>query len=196
MKKIGIFGGTFDPIHFGHLNLALSILEKHKLEEIWWIPVKINPLKLKHPTADFHRLAMLKLALEHLPFFKILELELRHNDTSYTIETIKILRAQFPSYRFYLLLGDDALLHFMNWKSPLEIIQLAPPLIGSRKYEKCPDLSLPHELQKIFQRGWTRIPLLEISSTELRKRVKNNLYCEHLAPAKTLDYIREYQLYS
>lgn len=196
MKKVGILGGTFDPVHFGHLNLAISMHEKHHLDEIWWIPVNTNPLKEKHPSENAHRLAMLKLALEAVHYFKIVDIELTRIDDSFTIDTIKILKEKFPDTHFHLLLGDDALDHFMRWKEPEEIVHLAPPLTGARLFSRCPVLKFPEKIKKIFESGWTKIPLLEISATEIRHRLKQQLPCSHLVPGKVLDYIRDHQLYS
>lgn len=197
MKKIGIIGGSFDPIHFGHFHLALSLLEAHSLEEILWIPAKINPLKTKMPVDDHHRLRMIQLATEDIPFFKISDAEIKRQGASYTIDTLRDLKNERPKDQFYLLLGDDVIPHFMKWKEPEAIIDLATILIGVRTDARLPDLDhLPMEIKKSFEKGWTPIPILDISSTNLRKRLKDNLLCSHLMPAKVLDYIAAHHLYS
>lgn len=182
--NIGVFGGTFDPVHFGHLQLALSLFEQGGLDEIFWIPAKINPLKTVHPVSPNHRLQMLKLALGDLPSFKILDMELSREGPSYTIDTLKILKKEYPNASFRLILGDDTLLQFPKWKSPDEIVKIAPPLVGTRSYE-----DTPTPFQKI------RTPFLEISATDIRERLSRGLYCGHLIPTKVLDYITLNGLY-
>lgn len=194
MKKIGIMGGSFDPIHFGHFQLALSLMEAHRLDEVLWIPAKLNPLKTAMPIDDHHRLHMLELAIEGIPFFKISDQELKREGASYTIDTLRDLDSH---HKYYLLLGDDAIPHFMKWKDPEAITDLVTILIGARHGSMLPDLShLPDKIKKTFTEGWTPIPILDISSTQLRKRLKDKLICSHLMPAKVLDYIAAHHLYS
>lgn len=195
--RVGILGGTFDPVHFGHIQLALALSKNHNLDEVWWVPAKRNPLKTEIPEMEFHRLAMLKRALAEIPNFKILTIELEQPTASFTVDTLKKLKEKYPNHQFFLLLGDDVIPNFMQWKSPLEVVQLAPPLIGARRTDQCPSLThLPNEMIPLFKKGWTEIPLLDISSTEVRNRLKNKLYSTHLIPAKVLDYITLYHLYS
>lgn len=193
--KIGIFGGTFDPVHFGHLNLAISLAEVHSLDEVWWIPAQINPLKIKHPLAAIHRLNMLKLALNGLSNFKIMEIETDQDGPSYTINTLLKLKEKAPNDQLHLLLGEDALFHFMQWKEPASIIAIAPPLVASRGSSHFPSIQMPGPILKAFKMGWSPIPFMDISSTDLRKRLIHNKFCGHLLPSKVLDYIREHHLY-
>lgn len=196
MEKIGIFGGTFDPVHFGHLNLAFHLKEAHGLSEVWWIPAHINPLKEKKPALGSHRLEMLKLAVHGIPEFKVLDFEVKKKEPSYTIETIRELKSQFPDKEFYLLLGDDILEEFMQWKDPLELLKLAKPLVYARKSLKKPELSfLPEEVRDIFRKGWTEGPVLEISSTQVRDLLRKKLFTDHLVPPEVLDYIEAGGLY-
>lgn len=183
MTRIGIYGGTFDPVHFGHIQLALSLFEQCGLDEIFWVPAKINPLKPLSSTAGHHRLEMLRLALEGLPYFKVLDLELNREGPSYTIDTLKILQKEYPEASLRLILGDDTWKHFNKWKDPEEILKIAPPLVGSRSAETT---SSPHIL---------RTPLFEISATAIRNRLSHSLYCGHLVPTKVLDYIAQNGLY-
>lgn len=167
-KTVGFFGGSFDPIHFGHLSLAVQLMEANNLDEVLFCPAFCSPFKLSSPplASPERRLAMLKLALE-LPQFKISTLELDRGGCSYTIDTLRALREE--GVKFRLLLSDETAAHLDQWKEEEELIKLAPPLAGLRK--------------------------MEISSTEIRARLKKKLYCGHLVPAETLDYIREHHLY-
>jgi len=181
LKKIGIFGGSFDPIHFGHLNLAIQMLEKAELDEILFCPALYSPFKEHHrPVASpEHRLAMLKLILT--PFFRVTSIELDRPGPSFTIDTLRALASEKGQYR--LLLSEESAASFQKWKDATEIIQLAPPLVGSRSGRG----------QSLFPALQT--PLFDISSTEVRRRLQKKLYCKHLVPSIVLDYIMEFGLY-
>ena len=176
---IGFLGGTFDPIHFGHLNLALALKEQAGLEEVWFCPAFINPFKEgKTATSPLDRLHMLQLALADIPEFKIVENEIRRQGVSYTVDTIReLMKTTDQSFR--LLLGADQLQTFHRWKEAETLKQLAPPLVGVRT--GC--------------QGGIGIPLFDISGTEIRRRLKENLYVGHFIPSKVLAYIKEKGLY-
>lgn len=163
---IGFFGGSFDPIHFGHITLAVHLLETQQLKEILFCPAFCSPFKTAAPphASPEHRLAMLKLALDH-PQFKISTLELERGGPSYTIDTIRALKMN----GLRLILSEEAAAHLNRWKDTEELLKLAPPLIGPRN--------------------------IDISSTAIRARLKQKLYCGHLIPAKTLEYIKKHSIY-
>lgn len=178
--------------------MAIEIAEKNALDEVWWIPVAAHPFHAKeHISSSEHRLEMIRLAIEGIPSFKVLEIETERLGPSYTIDTLHLLKNNFPNYEFHLVLGDDALGHFHLWKEPEEIIRLAPPLIGNRveTHFNLPE-TLPISLQDIMSQGYTQIPLFQISSTAVRQRVKQGLFYGHLVPAKVVDYISQHHLYS
>lgn len=186
--KIGIFGGTFDPIHFGHINLAMEMLESHQLDEIWFCPALINPHKIHKQTVSVeHRIKMLQLALQDVPKCKVECIEAGREGPSYTIDTIRALIAREAknalTYQYHLILGDEAYSGFSQWKESDEIIKLVPILIGRRLLN-----------QDLHIGPTTR--LMEISSTDIRRRIAEGLYCGHLVPAKVLDYIYANKLYS
>jgi len=201
-KKIGLFGGTFDPIHFGHLNLAIELMEKKELDEVWFIPAQVNPLKAQTPPhAMDHRLEMVRLAIQEIPQFHLQDLEKERPPPSYTIDTLRAFIAK-EAYsptpnQFFLLLGEDAIPSFYYWHLPEEIVKLVPLLIGSRfglgEYE-LNKFSLP--IRTAIEEGLIRTRLMDISSTEIRSRLAQHLYCGHLVPAVVLNYIRENGLYS
>ena len=165
-KNIGFFGGSFDPIHFGHISLAVHLMEAHHLEEVLFCPAFCSPFKTANPplASPEHRLAMLKLALE-LPQFKITTIELDQKKPAYTIDTIRALSIR----GIRLLLSEETAEHLNRWKETEDLVRLAPPLIGPRE--------------------------APISSTDIRDRLKKKLYCGHLVPAKVLEYIRLHKLY-
>lgn len=192
MKKIGLLGGSFDPIHFGHLHLALSLLEKCGLDQVLFCPARCSPFKMKHPphASDSDRLAMLRLAIQEIPEFQVFEFELRHPAPSYTIDTVRHLQA--PHQKLHLLLSSDVAASFHEWKSADQLLQLSPPLIGCRNQTELSDSPWKEKLLPCF----VQTPCLDISSTEIRQRLKQNLYSGHLLPKAVLDFIKQQRLYS
>lgn len=201
-KRIGLLGGTFDPIHIGHLNLAFELAEKRQLDEVWFIPAHINPLKTRLTSASIeHRMAMVQAAIQDIPQFHLKDTEARRPPPSYTIDTIRILLAQEAGnpipHQFFLLMGEDALAGFLEWRMPEEIVSLASLLIGSRtgswsvKGGKSSD-----SIREAIQIGMTPTRLMDISATDIRSRLANHLYCSHLIPSSVMQYIHEKELYS
>jgi len=230
LKTIGFFGGTFDPIHFGHIGLAIQLLEIHKLDEVLFCPAYCSPFKTAAPpyASPEHRLAMSALAIEGIPRFRITPYEIDRGDPSYTIDTLQVLKGESRGpVKFRLLLSEEAAVHFDQWKDFQELIRLAPPLIGTRSspqrtaaassyrpsasaiapsamaFDSRDDLILPRSpesssgsLADVLRSGFTATKIFEISSTEIRARLKKGLYCGHLLPGKTLEYIQDNGLYS
>ncbi|KIC76636.1 putative nicotinate-nucleotide adenylyltransferase [Neochlamydia sp. TUME1] len=201
-KHVGIYGGTFDPIHFGHLNTAIEIMEAHQLDEIWFCPALVNPDKLgAEPTLAYHRLKMLEIALQELPYFGIIPYELERPGPSYTIDTLREIikeekKEAYPS-KFYLIMGEDTAFSFVHWKEAKEILTLATPLICRRYASEQPIIwEGDPEICAALQTGMTSTYVMEISASRIRERVSQGLYIGHLVPAKVIDYIYQNHLYS
>ncbi len=199
-RQIGLFGGTFNPIHFGHINLALELKEKKELDEVWLIPSHLSPFRVHEPPLpSCHRLKMIELAIESIPDFKICSEELNRSPPSYTIDTVKALIQAHPDCTFSLLCSQDTLFRFPEWKEPLELIRLVPLWIGSRNYaeltKQLPTWGISDEISLAIRKGVVLTRQLDISSTEIRSRLKKKMYCGHLLPSKVLDYIYAHQLY-
>lgn len=195
MKRVGLFGGTFDPIHLGHLNLALELQEVHNLDEVLFCPAALSPFKEATPPAvsPQDRYKLVELALEGFPRFRITPLEVDRGGISYTIDTVAALMASHPDTRFNLLLSEEAAVHFPQWKEAERLAELAPPLVGSRRgyTPRFPQTAVGRALQE----GVTPTRVFEISSTEVRDRLRQKLPCGHLIPAKSLDRILLHSLY-
>lgn len=185
--KVGIFGGTFDPVHFGHLSLVIALKELCALDEVLLVPAGISPFKENAPpfASNEHRLAMLSLAVASMKGFHIIDWELSHKGPSYTIDTVRKL-SQENSNELHLLLSDDQVSNFYLWKKADELARLAPPLIGTRQGGEV--LQIPHA-KKIIT------PIFEISSSLIRERLRKKMYCGHLLPSSVLDYIAQHRLY-
>lgn len=177
--RIGLFGGSFDPIHSGHLCIVDQLLKHSDLDEIWFCPAYTNPHKLDHPPAPpEHRLKMLELALEDTPF-KILDWEINREGPSYTVDTVRALKKKYPQHEWRLVVGDDTLKHFKDWKEPDVLVEMAPLLVVPR-----------------FKENPLQITPMDVSSTEIRVKLRKGESCEGLLPAKVIDYILKNQLYS
>lgn len=198
-KKIGIFGGTFNPIHFGHINLALEVLEKYHLDEIWFCPSHINPLKLKNVfVTGEHRLEMTRLGIEGISQFKMLDIEVKQSKISYTVETLRRLTSSefgLSSHQLFFIMGEDAFIRFFEWREPEEVLKLATLIIGTRLMQDPSKLKEVQARAHVSEKSLIATRILEISSTELRERLRQGLYCGHLLPPKVVDYIYEHHLY-
>lgn len=179
--KIGFFGGTFDPIHMGHLNLAVNIKERANLDEIWFCPAYQNPFKNGMKSASPKaRIEMITLAIQGAPGFKLLDYEITRESPSYTIDTIRHL-IDTTGHSFMLILGQDQIQNLSKWKEVDALLELAPPIFASRGAGTGP---------AAFD-----IPLFDVSATEVRSRVKAGQWIGHLVPTQVNTYIQEGGLY-
>jgi nicotinate-nucleotide adenylyltransferase len=189
MSSIGIFGGTFDPIHFGHLITALAVKEIRSLDKIIFIPAHISPHKTTFSSSSAaHRLAMINLAINNIEGFEVSDFELNKQGISYTIDTISHYKNIYS--HIDLIIGYDNLLNFTTWKDPDEIVKLASLVVLSRKSNQ-PDVSNPY----FNHAELVKTPLIEISSTDIRRRVKENKLINFLVPKKVMEYIYSLNLY-
>jgi nicotinate-nucleotide adenylyltransferase len=189
LKKIGILGGTFDPPHLGHLFIADQVLEVCELEEVWFMPTKIPPHKLgSNLCTDEDRIEMVKRAICSNPFFKLSLIEFQRNGPSYTIDTVKELRECYPEESFYFIIGGDMVEYLPKWKSIEELLQLIT-FIGVKR----PGF----ELTSIYQDNVkiVEVPQLEISSSDIRERLKNKRTIRYLLPETVMEFIKEQKLY-
>lgn len=196
MKKIGLFGGSFDPIHFGHLHLAIQMKEYYHLDEVWFIPAFSSPFKKEAPLEGWHRLNMIQLAIQDLPYAKIKDFELQRATPSYTIDTITHFKAQFPDYQFFLILADDTIPSLHLWKDIHKIVTLVTLIIGRRECV-LPESRGSFEVKQAILKGLTPLTyLIQIESKMIRKRIQENLYTGHLLPKEVLSYIKNHLLYT
>jgi len=191
MKNIAFFGGSFDPIHFGHINLAIQILETLKLDKILFCPANITPFKIKNPPIanGVDRFEMLKVAIQDYKNFEITDFEIKNECISYTIDTLMEIE---NSDNLRLIITEEALVNFHKWKDYKNILKIAPLIVGVRnKFLN----EFKSENFTLSNKNFVKTNIFEISSTEIRKRLKNHKICSHLIPTKTLDYIYKRKLY-
>jgi len=191
MAKIGIFGGTFDPIHLGHLITAQSVREIRALEKIIFIPAFISPHKSEIKTSSAEdRLNMIKLAIDGISFFDYSNIEIEKGGVSFTIDTLKELKKNNDELEF--IIGYDNIFEFNTWKDPDEIMKLAKVIVLKRRSSHPPQFKDKYYNQAIFvqTRG------IEISATDLRERVKKGQPINFLVPQKVMEYIYKHKLYN
>jgi nicotinate-nucleotide adenylyltransferase len=188
---IGIFGGTFDPVHLGHLRLALSLVDHYHLEEVRFVPCKQPVHKQAATVSAEHRLAMLKLAVEKQPNFIVDDREIKRSSPSYMIETLQSFKHEMPTQVFGLILGSDALAHFTSWYHWQEIIKIVKLLIVPRPSFGSTSVRL--ELQAATE--ILNITTLPISSSHIRAEIKAGHSPRYWIPDSVWDYINSHQLY-
>lgn len=190
MKKVGIFGGTFDPIHHGHLITAQSVREIRKLDKIIFIPAYISPHKTNVKTSSPEdRLNMIKISIEGVDFFEVSDYEIKKHDVSYTVDTLREFKKFYDEIE--LIIGYDNIFKFYTWKEPDEIMKLAKVLVLKRKS------SQPIEFidKYVKQATFVQTRGIEISATDIRHRVHQGLPIHYLVPKAVEQYIIEHKLY-
>lgn len=213
--RVGILGGTFDPVHLGHLLLAEQAAEQLRLQHVLWIPAAIAPhQKIKHSTDQKQRLEMVQLATAGNPRFTVDDRELRRGGQSYTVDTLQELQRDFPEVEWILLMGGDSLRGLPMWRDPHRICALAQVVVVTRGGQAPPDMQIlanylpastdseaafqkdTHaELQGIIDNHLLPMPQLEISSTDIRDRVKLGKSIRYMVPAAVEAFIVANGLY-
>ena len=214
-KPVGILGGTFDPIHYGHLRLAEEMLELANLRQIRFIPTGIPPHRNAPQVSAQHRSAMVRLAITDQPAFVLDEREVERTAPCYTVDTLRELRAELGAAQpLCLLMGGDAFLQLHTWHEWEQLFGLAHIVVGYRPGFTLEERihSATAELQRHYQQrlcaanalsqqpcgGITElaIPKLEISATDIRRRVVEGRTIRYLLPSAVADYIHQHQLYT
>lgn len=199
-KKIGIMGGTFNPIHNGHLILGQTAFEQFELDEILFMPNR-KPYykKMSNAVTDEQRCDMVKLAIEGNEAFSFSDIEMKREGDTFTIDTLRILTEENPDCEYYFIMGADSLFHFDSWKEPEEITKLAVLLVATRESMASFDIESQIEyLQSEYENARIQClfsPNLEISSSQLRKRCREKKSIRYLVPDSVASYIQEHQLY-
>jgi len=189
--KTGLFFGSFNPVHIGHLALANYIIEYTDLKQLWFVLSPQNPLKKKDTLlSDQIRLELLELAIEKDERFAVCDIEFRMPKPSYTIDTLTYLTERFPKYEFQLIMGSDGLQSFHKWKNYDLIVSRYHRLVYPRLSEVEVDYTL-HKNMTFLKEA----PTIEISSSFIRQALSEGKDIRHFLPAKVYEYIIRYNLY-
>lgn len=200
-QRIGIFGGSFDPIHYGHLILAEHFRERAQLNQVWFVPCASQPLKdRKFTTTDRQRCEMIELAIAGHADFILSRIELERGGLSYMVDTLEQIRELQPEAELFLLIGEDSLAKFHQWKQPERICELATPLVFPRSGDQVVGIEQLRNWLKEdrFQQVAALqldCPLVKISSTEIRNRIQSGRTVRYLLPRSVEKYIENQQLY-
>jgi nicotinate-nucleotide adenylyltransferase len=190
-KKVGIYGGTFDPVHTVHLMVAEQARDRLGLDEIWFTPARIPPHKQKkHITADTHRAKMLALAIEENPCFVLntIELELDRSQPSYTYHTMQLLKERYPEVEFYFIIGGDMAEHLPKWYKIDELVTMVQFVALARPGYIMNNQYMQHVIQ-------VDMPQLDISSSMIREKIATGASIRYLVPDSVRLYIEENRLY-
>ena len=200
-KKTGLFFGTFNPIHIGHLILANYLAEFTDLQEVWFVVTPHNPLKKKKTLLDdHHRLAMVRIAVEEYPKLKVSDVEFQLPQPNYTINTLVYLEEKFPARSFCLIMGEDNLKSFTKWKNYEVIIERYPIYV----YPRISDGPVDDQFLKdkmgakknyVSQIKMVNAPIIELSSTFIRKAVKEGKNIRPMMPTAVWRYLDEMNFY-
>ena len=200
--RLGIFGGTFDPVHFGHLALAEECLAAANLDELWLVPAASPPHKGGKKLSRFdQRKEMLELAIAGNEKFKVEPMEADRPGPSFTIDTLEEIHKRKPNDELFLIIGGDSALEFSTWKDPAKIASLATIIVRIR-----PGVIMPTEQEFISRLGKelgvppkvifvSGPPYLDVSSSLLKERVSNNKSVRYLLPRAVEVYIQQKKLY-
>ncbi len=201
MMRIGILGGSFDPVHHGHLLLAESAREQCRLDQVRFVPAAVPPHKQSKILAPAKaRVEMLELAIAGHEAFLVSHIELDRQGVSYTVETLAEIHAEHPDAELHLLLGADMFFDLPTWRQPERICELAIPTVVSRPDSPEPDYGILRELASpariaVFENTRVTMPLVEYSSTEIRRRVVEGLSIRFHTPRAVEQYILSNSLY-
>jgi nicotinate-nucleotide adenylyltransferase len=208
---LGVLGGSFDPVHRVHVRLACSVRAALSLERVLLVPTAQQPLKTHETAAAVHRRAMLQLAIQGQAGLEVCDIELRRAGPSYTVDTLRALRARWPDHRLWFVLGADALADFEAWREPEALFSLASFAVvprGGRESTLCLSGTLPPGFAPAFRRGPCGLvhesgeelraiafEPSEISSSEIRARLRKGESVREWIPEPVLAYIQAHGLY-
>ena len=195
--RLGILGGTFDPVHSGHLALAEQACEQLSLERVLWVPSG-DPWRKTDRTVTpaMHRAAMVRLAIEGHTSYELCLLEIERSGPSYSVETLAEVRRNEPASKLFFLLGLDALEDLTNWCEPTRLIELATLAVAARGGRRPVAGELDRLVPGLDRRiVWLEMPHLEVSATELRRLASEGAGLRDRTPASVEAYIYEHRLY-
>jgi len=194
MVKVGLFGGTFDPIHIGHLLLAEHTCEALHFDAVWFMPAADPPHKSRQPLATGQqRLEMIRLAIEGNSLFQVTDIEMQRGGVSYTIDTIEELQRRFPGYAFSFLMGADMVNYLPKWHR-IDDLAARIDFVGVQRPGTLLQIdNLPAHIRD--QVTMLEVPLFELSSTTIRERVRQGMSVRYRVPDRVYEFIQRNDLY-
>jgi nicotinate-nucleotide adenylyltransferase len=197
-ERLGVFGGTFDPPHIGHLILAAEACEALRFDRLLWVLTPVPPHKLDQPITSLeHRLAMLELAISDEPNFELSRIEMDRPGPHYTADTMRLLTDEYPSAELILLIGGDSLRDLPTWHRPADLVAACHEIGVIRRPDDAVDLSawerqVPGTQAKV---RFVDAPLLDIASSDIRRRIRQGLPFRYYLSPSVYEYIITNELY-
>lgn len=189
--RLGVYGGSFDPVHLGHLLLAEQCREQARLDQVLFVPAPRPPHKQDKEQTPFHqRVEMLELAIAGYPPFQISQMEKDRPGPSFTVDTLGELRGARPEDDLFLVVGSDVIPDLPNWHHPAQIAELATLVVATR-----PGWPLPAVFPPGFRSQVVQMPLIDITSTDIRQRIVGGRSIRWLVPRAVESYILGHKLY-
>jgi nicotinate-nucleotide adenylyltransferase len=189
-KKVGLYFGSFNPVHIGHTVVAGYLSEFTELDEVWFVLSPHNPLKEKETLLkDHHRLAMLRIAVEEIPRLKVSDIELRLPQPSYTINTLAALSEKYPEFKFFPILGSDNLNSFHKWKNYEMILEHYGIIVYPRPNSEYNEMK--HQNVTYVENA----PQMEISASFIRNAIKDGKNISYMMHPKVYEYMKEMHFY-
>ena len=197
LSRVGVLGGSFDPIHLGHLIMAEAAREVLSLDLLLFVPTAVQPLKQEHAAAaPEHRVAMVELAIEGNPYFSLSRVDVDRPGPSYTVDMLRLLRQEYPQAAFWFILGADALHSLTRWRDPEGVLAQARLAVVRRPGVAVDMAALSQALPRLQGSvDWVDAPLIDISATDLRRRASEGLSLRYRVPDPVREYIEANKLY-
>ena len=203
MKRMAIFGGSFNPIHNGHLLVAQAVFETCGFDKLLLVPCQVSPFKQGQSETVIaeasHRLEMLRLSVAHDTRFEVCDMEVKRQGVSYTIDTVRELMTRYPDTRFSLVMGMDSLLDLYRWRQAQELVSLCDIVTvqrpGCDETPALSDLHFPLDVAEKIIKNCVRGRLCDISSTEIRQRIAEGRSIRYLVPLAVEAYILQNKLW-
>jgi nicotinate-nucleotide adenylyltransferase len=199
--KLGIFGGTFDPVHYGHLLLAECCREQRELDAVWFLPTAVPPHERDQElTPAPQRIEMLNLAIAGHPAFSVCTYETDRGGVNYTVDTLTLIHGEDPGRELFFLMGEDMLLDLPHWREPEKVCQLALPIVVHRAgmppldFNCLTGVTTPRRIDEI-RRHQVEMPEIGISATEIRRRVAAGKSIRYQTPRAVAVFINSHGLF-
>ena len=195
--KLGVFGGTFDPPHLGHLILAETARDQFQLDRVLWVIAGQSPLKQDRPLTPVEsRAALVAAAITDNPAFVLSRVDLDRPAPHYTVDTLTRLGREFPAAELYFLMGEDSLRDLPHWKNPVELIRLAWLVVSKRPGAEMEWGELEKSVPGVSKRvHWLTAPQLEIASSDIQQRVRAGRAVRYMLPEAVIEIVRREGLY-
>ena len=196
MSKVGLYFGSYNPVHIGHLAIAGYMLEYTGIDEVWFVVSPQNPLKKKDTLLDnYQRLHMANLAIGNNHRIRASDIEFKLPVPSYTIDTLTYLEEKYPDHRFVLIMGEDNLYTLHKWKNAQHLVRKCPVIVYPRPHTRKPSIPVLDQLISVADITVVKAPLMDISGTFIRDGIKKGRNMSYFLPAPVWKYIIEMHFY-